>query len=203
MKKRILTLIMAVTTISIARAEQVVEQSDNTTDVKSEVVEEGAKVSDTTTEAESEDKQAAPAKEESNNTVTYAIIAGSLAGVGYAVYRKRRKAAERRKGYILDESNTRVLRHKELTMDYLLERDAQECVANGAVEMNLFRLEALTSAMPMVEVKISNVDEHNALMCVGVDKAGEMVYTTLHCANSLDERLSAAVNSKNTIKIKF
>ena len=202
MKKRILTLIMAVTTISIARAEQVVEQSDNTTDVKSEVVEEGAKVSDATTEAESEDKQAAPAKE-SNNTVTYAIIAGSLAGVGYAVYRKRRKAAERRKGYILDESNTRVLRHKELTMDYLLERDAQECVANGAVEMNLFRLEALTSAMPMVEVKISNVDEHNALMCVGVDKAGVMVYATLHCANSLDERLSAVVNSENTIKIKF
>ena len=118
--------------------------------------------------------------------------------------RKDKRAAQTTSGrFVFDERNTRVMRHKELTLDYLLDNDAKECKANGAVEMNLFRLEAFTSAMPNVEIKIADIDEHNSLMCVGVNQAGEMVYHTLHCAQSLDESIAAAINSENILKVKF
>ena len=208
---------MAVSTISIVYGgETSKHNADNTTTPPVEVVEAEAQPiaapqanapQEIATKSQMEAHEpAAPAKEESNTTMY--ILLGAAAGVvSYAVYRKMRKdkrAAQTTSGrFVFDERNTRVMRHKELTLDYLLDNDAKECKANGAVEMNLFRLEAFTSAMPNVEIKIADIDEHNSLMCVGVNQAGEMVYHTLHCAQSLDESIAAAINSENILKVKF
>lgn len=208
---------MAVSTISIVYGGETSKQNaDNTTTTPVEVVEAEAQPiaapqanapQEIAPKAQMEAHEpATPAKEESNTTMY--ILLGAAAGVvSYAVYRKMRKdkrAAQTTSGrFVFDERNTRVMRHKELTLDYLLDNDAKECKANGAVEMNLFRLEAFTSAMPNVEIKIADIDEHNSLMCVGVNQAGEMVYHTLHCAQSLDESIAAAINSENILKVKF
>lgn len=211
MKKTILTLVMAVSSISIVYGGETSKQNiDNTTNTP---VEMAGTEAQTNAAPQVKDKAqmvaqqpVAPAKEESNTTMY--ILLGAAAGVvSYAVYRKMRKdkrVAQTTSGrFVFDERNTRVVRHKELTLDYLLDNDAKECKANGAVEVNLFRLEAFTSAMPNVEVKIAGIDEHNSLMCVGLNQKGEMVYYTLHCAQSLDESIAAAINSENILKVKF
>lgn len=216
MKKTILTLVMAVSTISIVYGGETSQHNnDNTTNAPVEMTEAEAQPNNasqvvTTTAPATQAAEAAqpiaPAEEESNATMY--ILLGAAAGVvSYAVYRKMRKDkrnAQTTSGrFVFDERNTRVIRHKELTLDYLLNNDVNECKANGAVEMNLFRVETFTSTTPNVEIQIADIDEHNSLMCVGVNEAGEMVYYTLHCAQSLDESIAAAINSENILKVKF
>lgn len=194
---------MAVTTISFVNAEQGVAQNDNTTDTKSEVVDEQTSTPEEVTQnVEETEEEAAPAKkEESNNIATYALIAGALAAVGYAVYRKRRKATKKVDGF--DESDIRVIRHKELTMDYILENDAAECVKSGATELNLCRVEYFKKAMPNVKFNIKDIDDSKSIISIGVGKDQEPLFVILHAAQSLDEKLSAVVNSENTLKIKM
>lgn len=143
------------------------------------------------------------------------IIIGVVVGiVVYAVYRKKRKIARREAlvDSVFEWSNRtfstpspRIIHHKELTLDYLLKKDAQECVVAGATTMNLFRFDSFVERMPEGRDLINgvdNIDENKIIVCVGVDNDNSRdVYVALHHSDALDEKLSAALNKKGVLAI--
>lgn len=144
---------------------------------------------------------AAPAEKKSR-TKLYIII-GVAAVVVYAVYRKKRKIT---KGETPPESVPSVIHHKELTLDYLISKDAKEFISAGATSMGLFKFDTFVAQNPNGRELIKgfdNLDESKIVVSVGIDDECNQLYVVLHHAEDLDEQLSNVLVKDGVLKINL
>lgn len=149
---------------------------------------------------------AAPAEKKSR-TKLYIII-GVAAVVVYAVYRKKRKITKRKRIVVSSdpESVPRVIHHKELTLDYLMSKDAKEFISVGATSMGLFKFDTFVAQKPNGRELIKgfdNLDESKIVVCVGIDDGCNELGVVLHHAEDLDEQLSNMLVKDGVLEINF
>lgn len=153
--------------------------------------------------------------EKKSNTTKYIIIGAISGAAAYVVYRRWKSRRDSDKAInkvnthfeeLINVPSLRVIRHKELSYDYIIHNVGNECMSQGATEMNIFMAKAAMASHPEIGKMLKDLnsrDKETALIVVGLNDAQEELYSVVHCAEAWDERLKACVNDKDILTIKF
>lgn len=166
---------------------------------------------DNMTDTQDSNKTKAPTTEKDSNTTMYMIVGALVGAAAYAGYRRWRnnKAVDMvndKLADLVERPEIRIIRHKELSYNYLISNDAKECLSVGATEMNIFMAKAFTASHPelrQILIDINDNDINTAIIVVGLNEDKQDVYTVVHCATKWDEQLKASVNDKDILTIKL